>query len=201
MEEKSDEELIRLLRGGHSEVTDYLMEKYKNLVRSKANALFLIGGEQDDLIQEGMIGLFKAIRDYDESKDASFRHFAEICINRQLYTAIEASNRKKNAPLNTYVSIDASDGTKPLEEIFRSFRELSPEELVIRAEDFENIRRTAEEKLSKLEKKVLSLYLAGMSYQKIGETLGKSTKSIDNALHRVRQKLGDSGGIYKDLTW
>ena len=203
MEEKTDEELIRLLRGGHSEVTDYLMEKYKNLVRSKANALLLIGGEQDDLIQEGMIGLFKAIRDYDESKDASFRHFAEICINRQLYTAIEASNRKKNAPLNTYVSIDASDGTKPLEEIFRSFRELSPEELVIRAEDFENIRRTVEEKLSKLEKKVLFLYLSGMSYQKIGETLGKSTKSIDNALHRVRQKLGDgyyAGGIYKDLT-
>ena len=135
MEERSDEELIRLLRSGNSEVTDYLMDKYKNLVRSKANALFLMGGEQDDLIQEGMIGLFKAIRDYDESKEASFRHFAELCITRQLYTAIEASNRKKNSPLNTYVSIDVSDGTEPLEEVFLSLQEMSPEELYIRAED------------------------------------------------------------------
>ena len=192
MEERSDEELIRLLRNGNSEVTDYLMDKYKNLVRSKANALFLMGGEQDDLIQEGMIGLFKAIRDYDESKEASFRHFADLCITRQLYTAIEASNRKKNSPLNTYVSIDVSDGTEPLEEIFLSLQEMSPEELYIRAEDIEDMRRTAAEKLSELEKKVLTLYLSGMTYQKIAAFLGKSPKSIDNALHRVRQKLGEA---------
>ncbi len=190
MEERSDEELIRLLRSGSSGVTDYLMEKYKNLVRSKANALFLIGGEQDDLIQEGMIGLFKAIRDYDDAKEASFRHFAELCITRQLYTAIEASNRKKNTPLNSYVSIDVSEGTESLEEIFLSLQEMSPEELVIRAEDIEDMRRAAAEKLSDLEKKALTLYLSGMTYQKIAEYLGKSPKSIDNALHRVRQKLG-----------
>lgn len=194
MEERSDEELIRLLRSGNSEVTDYLMDKYKNLVRSKANALFLMGGEQDDLIQEGMIGLFKAIRDYDESKEASFRHFADLCITRQLYTAIEASNRKKNTPLNTYVSIDVSDGTEPLEEIFLSLQEMSPEELVIRAEDIEDMRRAAAEKLSDFEKKVLTLYLSGMTYQKIAGYLGKSPKSIDNALHRVRQKLGGERG-------
>ena len=188
-ETRSDEELIRALRAGDSEVTDYLMEKYKNLVRSKANALFLIGGDADDLIQEGMIGLFKAIRDFDEEKEAGFRHFAELCVTRQLYTAIEANNRKKNAPLNTYVSIDGEADGEPLEEILHSLQEASPEELIIRAEDIEDMRRAAEENLSAMEKRVLSLYLTGMNYTQIAEYLNKQPKSIDNAIQRIKKKL------------
>lgn len=189
---KSDEELIRMLRSGRPEVTDYLMEKYKNLVRGKANTLFLIGGDTDDLIQEGMIGLFKAIRDYDETREASFRHFAELCVTRQLYTVIEASNRKKNTPLNSYVPLDtgASD-TEPPEELLLAFQEASPEELVIRAEDLRDLKRAVTERLSSMEKKVLSLYLSGMSYLQIAEALNKPPKSIDNALQRIKRKVTD----------
>lgn len=189
LREQSDEELILLLRSGRASVTDYLMEKYKNMVRSKARTLYLIGGEEEDLIQEGMIGLFKAIRDYDPSRASSFRHFAEICISRQLYTAIEASNRKKNVPLNTYVSIDGDEETEPLAEVILSLQETSPEDLVIRAEDVESMRKAVREKLSDFEKKVLFLHLSGLSYQKIAEYLGKTAKSVDNAMQRVRQKL------------
>lgn len=190
---KSDEELIRLLRDGNPEVTDYLMEKYKHLVRGKANALFLMGGDTDDLIQEGMIGLFKAIRDFDPEKDVSFRHFAELCVTRQLYTAIEANNRKKHAPLNTYVSIDeGTDGTEPLEEMLHSLREMNPEELLIREEDIRDRLRIADELLSPMEKRVLSLYLTGLGYVQIAEVLGKPPKSVDNTIQRIRKKLTES---------
>lgn len=182
-EARSDEELILLLREGHPEVTDYLMEKYKNLVRSKAKALFLTGGDTDDLIQEGMIGLFKAIRDYDATKEASFRHFADLCVSRQLYTAIEASNRKKNTPLNSYIPIDDEpDGSEPLEEE-------SPEALVLRAEKLEDLKRAVAESLSPMEKKVLTLYLSGLGYQEIALRLEKTPKSVDNAIQRIRKKL------------
>lgn len=192
-EAQSDEALIRLLRSGQLDVMDYLMEKYKPLVRSKANTLFLIGGDTDDLVQEGMIGLFKAIRDYDETREASFRHFAELCVTRQLYNAIEADNRKKNSPLNRYVPIDLAAGeTEPLEEALSSLRELNPEELVIREEDYREMLRVAEENLSALEKTVLSYYLSGMSYTAIAERLKKPPKSIDNALQRIKQKLAAS---------
>ena len=131
---KTDEELIRQMRAGDKEIVDYLMVKYKNLVRKKANAFFLIGADNDDLIQEGMIGLFKAIRDYQEDKEVSFYHFAELCISRQMYTAMEASQRKKHAPLNSYVSLyeeTNEEGKMPLSEVLQSLTDGNPEDLVI----------------------------------------------------------------------
>ena len=186
---RTDEELVKSAREGDSEAADVLVANYKNLVRRKANAFFLIGGDTDDLIQEGMIGLFKAVRDYDETREASFLNFATICIDRQLRTAIERNNRKKHLPLNTYVSIDNEGDAEPLEETLRSLQAVSPEELVIRAEDLAEIRRRASEELSPMEKEVLSLHLSGLSYMQIAETLGKNQKSVDNALQRIRKKL------------
>ena len=188
-QERTDEELVKSARAGDSEAADVLVAKYKNLVRQKANAFFLIGGDTDDLIQEGMIGLFKAVRDYDEMREASFLNFATICIDRQLRTAIERNNRKKHMPLNTYVSIDNEEDTEPLEETLKSLQAVSPEELVIRAEDLSEIRRRVSEDLSPMEKEVLSLHLSGLSYVQIAETLGKNQKSVDNALQRIRKKL------------
>lgn len=188
-QERTDEELVKIARAGDSEAADVLVAKYKNLVRRKANAFFLIGGDTDDLIQEGMIGLFKAVRDYDETREASFLNFATICIDRQLRTAIERNNRKKHMPLNTYVSIDNEEDTEPLEETLKSLQAVSPEELVIRAEDLSEIRRRVSEDLSPMEKEVLSLHLSGLSYVQIAETLGKNQKSVDNALQRIRKKL------------
>ena len=185
----TDEELVSRSRAGDTEATDQLIEKYKNLVRRKANAFFLIGGDTDDLIQEGMIGLFKAVRDFDDTRESSFCNFATICIDRQLRTAIERNNRKKHLPLNTYVSIDNEEDSEPLEETLRSLQAASPEELVIRSEDLAEIRRRVHEDLSSMEKEVLSMHLSGMSYVQIAETLGKNQKAVDNALQRIRKKL------------
>ena len=178
-EKLTDEELIRRLRMGETGIIDYLMEKYKNLVRKEANAMYLLGGETDDLIQEGMIGLFKAIRDYDDTKETSFFHFAELCITRQLYKAVEASNRKKHAPLNSYVSFysENSENGYPLAET------LIDQENV--AQFWEKLRTH----LSKMEREVLDQYLAGFHYQQIAEKMGKSPKSIDNALSRIKAKI------------
>ena len=196
MEERSDEELIRLLRNGNSEVTDYLMDKYKNLVRSKANALFLMGGEQDDLIQEGMIGLFKAIRDYDFGRDAMFKTFAELCISRQIYTAVQASSRKKHMPLNNYTSIYADEdksGDKregaALSEGLPAPEISDPEQMMIDKENVKHIYEVIDEELSPFEKQVLELKMTGMDYVEIAKVLGRDTKSTDNALNRVKNKL------------
>ncbi len=186
----TDEELIRMLRGGQSDIADYIMEKYKPLVRKKTNALYLIGGETEDLIQEGMIGLFKAVRDYKEDRKTSFFSFAEVCISRQLYSALEASNRKKHMPLNTYVSISAGqqeDGVN-LEEVISDFT-MSPEQMLIEQEGREEFFKQLRENLSALENTVLHLYLEGNSYTKIAEIMGKSPKSIDNTLQRIRAKV------------
>ncbi|MBQ6442555.1 MAG: RNA polymerase factor sigma-70 [Lachnospiraceae bacterium] len=190
---RTDEELVQCSRGGDTEATDVLVGKYKNLVRRKANAFFLIGGDTDDLIQEGMIGLFKAVRDYDGTRESSFLNFATICIERQLRTAIERNNRKKHQPLNNYVSIDQENDSEPLEETLKSLQAVSPEELVIRAEDLQEIRRRASEDLSPMEKAVLSMHLSGLSYVEIAEALGKNQKSVDNALQRIRKKLAPTG--------
>ena len=190
---RTDEELVQCSRGGVTEATDVLVGKYKNLVRRKANAFFLIGGDTDDLIQEGMIGLFKAVRDYDGTRESSFLNFATICIERQLRTAIERNNRKKHQPLNNYVSIDQENDSEPLEETLKSLQAVSPEELVIRAEDLQEIRRRASEDLSPMEKAVLSMHLSGLSYVEIAEALGKNQKSVDNALQRIRKKLAPTG--------
>ena len=192
-ENYSDEELIFALREkNETEIMDYLLNKYKNLVKKKAKVLFLIGGDTDDLIQEGMIGLFKAIRDYDKEKDSSFFHFAQICISRQMYTAMEASNRKKHAPLKSYISLSASEENESGENLPELLEELSgtnPEQIVINKEELEQMRKKADSVLSPMEKEVLAYYLQGMNYTKIAEVMQKSAKSIDNALQRIRNKL------------
>lgn len=185
----SDEELIEKLRQGENDITDYILEKYKPLVRKKTNAMYLIGGETEDLIQEGMIGLFKAIRDYRADKDASFYHFAELCINRQLYSALEASNRKKHQPLNSYISLSDQEQQGAVAAEFLVDRERTPEQMVIEQELWEEYKKRLEQNLSKMENKVLQYYLDGNHYIQIAEIMGKSPKSIDNALQRIRQKI------------
>lgn len=187
----SDEQLIARLRDGQTKVMDYLMEKYKNLVRKRANALYLIGGETEDLIQEGMIGLFKAVQDYRPDKESSFYHFAELCITRQMYTAVEASQRKKHTPLNTYVPLDPGQESRDSRylEIENSFGTLNPETLFISQETVRQLLQQANERLSRMERQVLSLYLDGMNYRQIAEHMGKPPKAIDNALQRIRGKI------------
>ena len=186
----SDEELIVKLREGDGDIADYLIEKYKPLVRKKTNAMYLIGGENEDLIQEGMIGLFKAIRNYNEEKGCNFFSFAELCIGSQLYSALESSNRKKHQPLNTYISFSATEGENgmTLEELLTGYG-INPEQMMLEAERQREFAAKLEEKLSPMEKKVLKLYLDGNSYIKIGELLGKPAKSIDNTLQRIRSKI------------
>ena len=191
----TDEELIRRLRMGETGIIDYLMEKYKNLVRKEANAMYLLGGETDDLIQEGMIGLFKAVRDYDCGRDASFYTFADLCISRQMYTAVQASKRLKHSPLNSYVSLyeRSSEGTdneeKNLIEALAARTQMSPEELFLDKERVEDLERAIETELSSFEKQVLDLYLTGMSYTQIAKVLGRDEKSTDNALQRLKSKI------------
>lgn len=187
----SDEELIAALRGGEKRLMDYILNKYKPLVLRKANAMYLIGGDTEDLIQEGMIGLFKAIRDYREEKETSFFHFAELCINRQLYSAVEASNRKKHAPLNSYVSFYSQSGEegKPLAETLPTDDADNPEQLVIDQENVRLFLERARDSLSPMERRVLDESLAGLNYLQIAKKLGKSPKSIDNALSRIRAKI------------
>lgn len=187
----SDEELIQRLRAGDAGIMDYVLYKYKPLVRKKANAMFLIGGDTDDLIQEGMIGLFKAIRDFRQEKEASFYHFAEICITRQIYSAVEASNRKKHAPLNTYVSFYSETGEEgqPLSEVLISESADNPEERMIEQENLEQFLLKLRGSLSKMECNVLDDYLSGLNYQQIAEKMNKSPKAIDNALQRIKAKM------------
>ena len=186
----TDEALIEMLRSGKSEIAEYIMEKYKPLVRKKTNAMYLIGGETEDLIQEGMIGLFKAMRDYNPEKEASFFSFAELCINRQLYSALEASNRKKHLPLNTYISFSSQDGSDGinLEQMLMD-ENASPEQMMIENESKEEFFQRLQEKLSLMEKKVLYLYREGNSYTQIAELMEKAPKSIDNSLQRIRGKI------------
>lgn len=187
-----DEQLIRELRDGCQEIMDYILEKYKGLVLKRANAMYLIGGETDDLIQEGMIGLFKAIRDYREGRDASFGHFADLCISRQIYHAVEASQRKKHQPLNSYISLNqemGEEGTDTFLDLLESFDNANPEQLVIDLESTQAIREQMEHGLSSLELQVLRLYLQGMNYRQIAVRLCRDAKAIDNALQRIRVKL------------
>jgi RNA polymerase sporulation-specific sigma factor len=192
--DKTDEELIELLRQGDEDIMDYIMDKYKNLVKRKVRSMYLIGGDSDDLIQEGMIGLFKAIRDYSKEKEASFYTFADLCISRQIYSAVNASNRKKHNPLNSYISLDVSDAEKTEKYLntkgaVQRANILSPEELVIDKENVSMIQYELVSRLSKFELEVLQLYLKGENYIRISEILGKKPKAIDNALHRIRSKL------------
>lgn len=196
-EDYSDEELIELYKEGNEIAIDFLFNKYKNLVRKKAKAMFIVGGDNDDLIQEGMIGLYKAIRDYDESKDASFRTFSSMCINRQMCTAVTTSNRKKHSPLNEYISLDmpvqsekAEESTR-LSDMLYSAVEQSPEEIFIDKESTDFIESKIGNVLSSYERQVLLLQMEGLDYVKIAEKLGKTAKSVDNALQRIRNKLSE----------
>lgn len=181
----SDEELIVRLQKGEKEISDYLMEKYKEFVRKKARAVYLIGGETDDLIQEGMIGLFKAVQDYRPEKEASFRTFAGLCIDRQLYSAIQSSNRQKHLPLNSYVSLSQAGEAEDLEGRWSE----NPEAVIIDQERTRILKEEIKKALSPMENKVLAYYMQGYGYVKIAKLLGKNPKSIDNALQRIRGKI------------
>ena len=188
----ADEDIVALSQAGDGQALAYLLDKYKNFVRSKARSYFLIGADHEDIVQEGMIGLYKAIRDFKSVKLTSFRAFAELCVKRQIITAIKTATRQKHFPLNSYVSLN-----KPLydEESDRTLldviegRVTNPEDLYISQEDLSSIQNQIGELLSDLEQQVLSAFLDGKSYQEIAEMLGRHVKSIDNALQRVKRKL------------
>ncbi|WP_251553865.1 RNA polymerase sporulation sigma factor SigH [Neobacillus muris] len=188
-----DEEMVDLVHQGDSEALDYLIYKYRNFVRAKARSYFLIGADKEDIVQEGMIGLYKAIRDFREDKLTSFKAFAELCITRQIITAIKTATRQKHIPLNSYVSLDKpiydEESDRTLMDVLSGAKVLDPEELIINQEEFDHIEVKMSELLSDLERKVLALYLDGQSYQEISEELNRHVKSIDNALQRVKRKL------------
>lgn len=188
-----DEQLVELVREGDEIALEYMINKYKNFVRAKARSYFLIGADREDIIQEGMIGLYKAIRDYRPDKLASFRAFAELCITRQIITAIKTATRQKHIPLNSYVSLNKpiydEESDRTLLDVLSGSKVTDPEELVISREEFIHIEQKMGEFLSDLEWQVLMYYLEGKSYQEIADSLGRHVKSIDNALQRVKRKL------------
>lgn len=203
-EHMTDEQLICKLRDGEKTIIDYIMEKYKNMVRKEANAMYLLGGENDDLIQEGMIGLFKAVQDYQPEQDTSFYSFAKLCITRQMYSAITASKRKKHSPLNSYISLyEKREDDSSLIDTMEAGRQSNPEELLVSREHAALLESRLEESLSDLENRVLYLHLLGTDYKTIARLLDKSPKTIDNALQRIKNKTEkilereESGGTKK----
>ncbi|HSI68455.1 MAG TPA: RNA polymerase sporulation sigma factor SigH [Planococcus sp. (in: firmicutes)] len=189
----TDEELVSLVHSGNTEALDFLITKFRHFVRMKARSYFLIGADKEDIIQEGMIGLYKAIRDFRSDKLSSFRAFAELCIVRQIITAIKTATRQKHIPLNSYVSLDKpiydEESDRTLMDVLTGNGVDDPEELMINNEEFMYMEEKMGEVLSELEKEVLTLYLDGQSYQEISEKLERHVKSIDNALQRVKRKL------------
>ncbi|MDD2201468.1 MAG: RNA polymerase sporulation sigma factor SigH [Firmicutes bacterium] len=192
-DELADEEIVDIAKQGDSDAEEYLIHKYKNFVRAKARSYFLIGADREDIIQEGMIGLYKAIRDFKPDKLASFRAFAELCITRQIITAIKTATRQKHIPLNSYVSLNKpiydEESDRTLLDVLSGNKITDPEELVISREEFNDIESKMDEFLSDLERNVLSAYLDGKSYQEIALELNRHVKSVDNALQRVKRKL------------
>ncbi|MBP7784438.1 MAG: RNA polymerase sporulation sigma factor SigH [Firmicutes bacterium] len=192
-EEMADEQIVDHARLGDRIAEEYLINKYKNFVRAKARSYFLIGADREDIIQEGMIGLYKAIRDFKPDKLASFRAFAELCITRQIITAIKTATRQKHIPLNSYVSLNKpiydEESDRTLLDVLSGNKVTDPEELVISREEFVDIESKMGEFLSELEREVLNAYLDGKSYQEIAQELNRHVKSIDNALQRVKRKL------------
>lgn len=192
-EHTSDEELIDRLREGENSIVDFIMDKYKNMVKSKAKSMYILGADTQDLIQEGMIGLFKAVRDYDCGRDASFYTFADLCVSRQMYTAIQASRRKKHWPLNSYVSLNGETQSREedsfLQDVLPGDFNNNPENLVLDKERTEFLEMQIDRELSTFEKQVLDLQLTGMSYSQIAKVLGRDEKSTDNALQRVKTKI------------
>ncbi|WP_409298660.1 RNA polymerase sporulation sigma factor SigH [Peribacillus sp. SCS-26] len=189
----NDEALVRRVQGGDGESSEILINKYRNFVRAKAGPYFLIGADKEDIIQEGMIGLFKAMRDYKEDKLSSFKAFAELCVTRQIITAIKTATRQKHLPLNSYVSLDKpiydEDSTHTLMDIIPAAKIMNPEAWIINQENADDIELKMAALLSDLERRVLALYMDGQSYQEISYELNTHVKSIDNALQRVKRKL------------
>ena len=188
-----EEDIVELAKSEDGLALDYLIYKYKNIVKSKARSYYLIGADKEDIIQEGMIGLYKAIRDYDREKLTTFRSFAEICITRQIITAIKTATRQKHIPLNSYVSLNKpiyeEDSDRTLMDVVSEYKTTDPEELMIGREELTQMEETIGEILSELELEVLMSYVDGMSYQEIALELDRHIKSIDNALQRVKRKL------------
>ncbi|HOB35593.1 MAG: RNA polymerase sporulation sigma factor SigH [Firmicutes bacterium] len=188
-----DEEIAKAACAGNCEATEFLINKYKNFVRAKARSYFLIGADREDIIQEGMIGLYKSIRDFREDKLSSFKAFAELCVTRQIITAIKTATRQKHIPLNSYISLNKpifdEDSDRTLMDVISGAKVTDPEELMISREEYGDIEKKMGEILSSLERKVLMLYLEGKSYQEIAAELQRHVKSIDNALQRVKRKL------------
>ncbi len=193
-DDMSDESIVELSRSGEPAATEYLLSKYKNLVLSKTKTYFLAGADRDDMLQEGMIGLFKAIRDFDGDKNVSFASFAELCVKRQVISAVKASTRRKHMPLNSYISLskpsfdDNSDQT--LIDTISEYMTLSPEDVMLKKEQMQTLDLRLDAELSSLEKQVLKLYLDGCSYAQIAKALGRTVKSVDNALGRIKKKMG-----------
>ena len=190
---KKDEEVVCIAQKGNKKAQEYMINKYESYVKSKAKSYFLIGADKEDIYQEGLIGLYKAIRDFNSGRQASFKAFAELCISRQIITAIKTATRQKHIPLNTYISLnkpiydDESDRT--LLDILSSIRVCNPEELIVSQEEMVQIEKYMAKSLSELEKQVLNSYMDGKTYQEIACTLDRDAKSIDNALQRVKRKL------------
>ncbi|HET7615383.1 MAG TPA: RNA polymerase sporulation sigma factor SigH [Bacillales bacterium] len=192
-ERLDDERLVECVHEGDNKALEFLIDKYKNFVKAKARSYFLVGADREDIIQEGMIGLFKAIRDFQDDKLSSFKAFAELCITRQMITAIKTATRQKHIPLNSYVSLDKpiydEDSDRTLLDVICGSKVSDPEETIIHQEEFDNIEGKMSEILSDLEQNVLMLYLDGRSYQEISVDLNRHVKSIDNALQRVKRKF------------
>ncbi len=192
-EQITDEDLVHYIHAGDNEALEFLIHKYKHFVRAKARSYFLIGADREDIVQEGMIGLYKSIRDFRGDKLASFKAFAELCVTRQIITAIKTATRQKHIPLNSYVSLDKpiydEDSDRTLLDVICGNKVTDPEELIINQEEYDDIEEKMGEILSELERRVLRLYLDGRSYQEIAEELDRHVKSIDNALQRVKRKL------------
>ena len=188
-----DEQLVTLVHEGDGEALDFLIHKYQNFVRAKARSYFLVGADREDIVQEGMIGLYKAVRDFKGDKLSSFKAFAELCITRQMITAIKTATRQKHIPLNSYVSLDKpiydDESDRTLMDVLSGTQVTDPEELIVNREEVDDIELKMAELLSDLERKVLASYLDGRSYQEISEELNRHVKSIDNALQRVKRKL------------
>jgi RNA polymerase sporulation-specific sigma factor len=190
----NDRELISLVNNGNEIAEYYLINKYKRVVKIKARAYFLIGADTDDVIQEGMIGLYKAVRSYDNSKSASFRAFAEICINRQIITAIKAASRKKHIPLNYYLSLNQQidsieNSDRTLLDIVDDLNLTDPMNIFLNRESLQELKKRLNDILSNLERKILKTYLEGKTYQEIALEIDKSTKSVDNGMQRIKKKL------------
>ena len=192
-EEMTDEQIVKIAQSGDGAALEYLLNKYKDFVRTKARSYFLIGADHEDIVQEGMIGLYKAIRDYKEEKLSSFRAFAELCVTRQIITAIKTATRQKHIPLNSYISLNRpiydEESDRTLLDVMTEDVPNNPEDMLINREDLSVIEGRIGQMLSDLEKQVLVRYVEGKSYVEISEEMGRHVKSIDNALQRIKRKL------------